>query len=80
MPDPVQNFFKTIGSHLVVTIITALITVSLLFGSYKTKIDTLTTEASQTRVVLTDLNIAITDLRIEVSALKREMELGRRNR
>ncbi len=77
MPTVVSNIFSNVGSHLIVALLTALITVSFALGSYKQKIDILYQDKVHIEASFVSLSGDLNALRNEVSKLRIEMEYSR---
>ncbi len=80
MSEPVGNFFKNAGSHITVALITALVSVSLALGSYRTKIDMLIVENGHLTESFAKLSSELSNLRVEVAKLTGEMKSTREER
>ncbi len=76
-PSAFQAFLRAAGSHIIIALITALVTVALALGSYRTKIDVLVAEQSRSQQSFTELSVALNNLRVEVATLSGEMRKRR---
>lgn len=78
MAEQPGNILKQLGSHIIIALLTALVTVSLALGSYRNKIDTIILENNRLNTTLVSLSKDLNDLRVEVSFLRGEMIQTRR--
>lgn len=69
-------FLKSWGpyTHIITAVISALITISLSAGSYKTKLDTVILDNVEMKVVMKELSVSLNTLSIQVAKLSQKMD------
>ena len=61
-------------THIVIAVLTSLLTISLAAGSYQNKIDTLISENKEIKIAMKELSIALNDLGLKVATLSQKMD------
>ncbi len=60
-------------THIVIAVLSSLLTISVAAGNYQNKIDTLIAENKEVKISMKELSIALTSLTIQVTALTQRL-------